>query len=143
MRKWMLLIFLAAFAATLVFSQTREVRGFVVPELDENNNLKSQISGAHARYEGDLVHISELKIESFEDGEVDMTISSPKCLYNRATKVAQSKSRVRIERENMVITGEDYIYASEGRVFEIKKDVKVVMVNAGRRGSLLKKEKEE
>lgn len=134
MRKRVVLTVLMALVATVVSSQVREVIGFRVPELDEENRLKSQVSGDKARFEGDgAVHISGLKIETFEDGRIDMTISSPECTYDRNTRIAQSKSRVRIDRENMVITGEDYVYDSGKRTFEIKKDVKVVLIDAGGR----------
>jgi len=144
MQKRLVLAVLTVLASTAVLSQVREITGFMVPELDKDNNLKSQVSGAKARYgDGDTVQISDLKIETFKDGDVDMTISSPECIYDRKTRIAQSESRVRIDRENMVITGEDYVYDSDKKTFEIKKDVKVVLIDAGRREPIAEEKKEQ
>jgi hypothetical protein len=118
-------------------AQMKEISGFKVPDYDEQNNLKSQLSGDKALIgAGDEIEIINVKIETFKADEVDLTITSPHCLYNRARKTVQSPSRIRIERDNMVITGEDYRYDSNGEVFEIRKDVKVVLTDVAGRNPL-------
>lgn len=119
-----------AVAATMVYAEMKEITGFNIPDYDEKNNLESQLSGAKARFlTDDRIEIDALKIESFDNGKVEMTVTSPHCIYHRDAKKAESESSIRIERENMVITGSDYEYNSGKELFKIQKDVKVVLAN--------------
>jgi len=118
------------FCAAAAISQVKEISGFNIPDYDEKKVLKSQLSGDKARFESDdRIIISNLKIESFSDEQVDMTVTAPHCIYDRDAKTASSDSRIRIERENLVITGRDFKYESENKVFTINKDVKVVLAS--------------
>lgn len=114
--------------ASVCVSQMREIIGFRVPEYDEENRLKSELSGDMARFVGeDEVHITNLKIETFKDDQVDTRATSPECIYYRSTRNVESESSIVLERENMVITGRDYFYDHVNNVFTIKRDAKVVI----------------
>ncbi|MFO8089857.1 MAG: LPS export ABC transporter periplasmic protein LptC [Desulfatiglandaceae bacterium] len=124
------LIGLTVFLAAFSFAEPREITGFEIPEYDEENNLESLLSGEKARF-GDTseVVIDGLKIETFKDEVVEMTVTAPHCIYNRQEKTVKSDSRIRIEREEMVITGKDFEYNAGKELFKINKDVKVVLAN--------------
>lgn len=144
MNKKLLIICYSTVLAGVALSQMREITGFKVPDYDEDNNLISQISGDKALFREDgQVELTNLKIETFEENTLETTITSPICVYDREKKTAQSQSKIRIERENMVITGENYLYDSERSNFEIRKDVKVVLINRGGRDPLEKERNDD
>ncbi|MBP7828491.1 MAG: LPS export ABC transporter periplasmic protein LptC [Kiritimatiellae bacterium] len=82
------------------------VSGFKVPDYDENNNLKSILYGDFARVRPDgIIEITNLKIEMYKEGAVEMTVTSPKCIYNQKDSTARSNEDVEILREGLRITG--------------------------------------
>lgn len=114
-------------------AQMREIIGFRVPEYDDQNILKSELSGDRALFVGeDEVHITNLVIETFRDDEVDTRATSPESIYYRTTRNVESDSTIVIERENITITGRDYFYNHDENRFEIRKDAKVVVRSGDR-----------
>jgi hypothetical protein len=104
-------------AASLVPSPTNSARGetdmatgyierFEVPDRDENGNLKWKLNGERAVIRPDgLMDIQNARAEFYTSNKVDMVFSSPTCLLDRANSHATTDDRVRIDRENMVLTG--------------------------------------
>ncbi len=123
---------LAVVLACVGIAQMREVIGFRVPEYDDQNVLKSELSGDRALFVGeDEVHITNLVIETFRDEKVDTRATSPESIYYRSTRNIESDSNIMIERENITITGRDYFYNHAENRFEIRKDAKVVVKSEG------------
>jgi hypothetical protein len=107
------------------------VSGFSVPTYDEEGNLTSKLFGDYAKILPDgLVEITGLRVEFYSGGETnrrtDMRVSSPKCFFHRGKGVAMSDSSVRIARDNMVVTGEGFVWDSKKEHLRIAKDAKVV-----------------
>jgi len=112
------------------FGGEQTVTGFRVPEYDENNNLKSQLFGDFAKVLPDgVIEITQLKIDFYQDGEVGMTVTAPKCIYHQKKGIAESDSDVRISRENMVVTGTGFRWSNKEENFQILNDAKVVLRN--------------
>src|SRR5512136_2849665 len=87
-----------------VLAQT--VTGFRVPEYDSENKLKSQLFGDFAKILPDgVIEITQLKIDFYSDGKINMTVTAPRCTYKQKEGMAESDSDVRITREDMVVTG--------------------------------------
>lgn len=103
---------------------------FSVPEYDADGNMASELLGDYADILPDgLVRIRNLRIDSYKDNQVDMSITSPECEYREKEKMASSDADVRIARENMVVTGSGFSWsAGEDRLI-IKSKVKVVLKN--------------
>lgn len=120
---------------------------FKVPEYDGDNLLKSLLFGEYAEVQPDgSVDITELKLEFYEGGtNVQMTVTAPRCTYDRRKGVARSESTVRIEGEQMTVTGEDFTFDVEKERFQIRQDARVEIRNARKRMDVSKKaeEKEE
>ncbi len=128
MRKRVVLTGVLLMVVAVSFSQVKELTGFEIPDYDKENNLKSILSGDSAVPKGeDEITISNLKINSYDAGEINMIMTAPHCIYNKKTRIAKSKSRIKIDRKDMVITGEDFEYDSKSKIFKINKDVKVVL----------------
>lgn len=117
-------------AAWFSLAQIDEITGFRVPEYDEDGNLKSQIYGDFAKIrDDDRIEITNLKIEMYNDDEIDILVTAPHCLYDQKSRRAHSESRVRIARDNTVITGEDFSWDMKEQRFVILKNAKVVLKN--------------
>ena len=123
------LLALAARAQTVDNAQT--VSGFRVPDYDDKGNLKSELFGDYAKVLPDgVIEITQLKIDVYNKGAVDMTITAPKCAYNQKEGAAKSDSDVRISRENMVVTGTGFTWTGQNERFEILSKAKVVLKGA-------------
>lgn len=117
-------------AAWFSLAQIDEIAGFRVPEYDENGNLKSQIYGDFAKIrDNDQIEITNLKIEMYRDGAIDILVTAPHCIYDQKSNRAHSESRVRIARDNTVITGEHFSWDMKEQHFVILKNAKVVLKN--------------
>jgi len=79
---------------------------FRVPEYDAKGRLVYQILGSSAKWlsNGDI-DVTNLRLEVYRDGEVDATVTTSQCLVNRAKGTATSEQAVRIERDDMIVTG--------------------------------------
>ncbi len=123
------LVALAARAQQKDPAQT--VSGFRVPEYDDEGHLKSELFGEFARVLPDgVIEISQLKIDVYNKGQVDMTVTAPQCAYNQKEGLAKSDSDVRIARENMVVTGVGFSWNGQNERFEILNKAKVVLKDA-------------
>ena len=124
-----------AFAVTAqVISEGDEVEegegltGFRVPEYDAEGNLQSLILGDYVRLLDDgMADITMLHAEQYKDNKVVMWVESPFCTMNEKSKKARSKKEIKIVREKLVVHGRGFSWDSEGQVFKIFNDAKVVL----------------
>lgn len=113
----------------------RIIRGFEIPELDDRMKLKSKLSGETAQYlSDDLVKITDLRFELYSDGKVETVITSPLCVYDRKSEKGNSKSSIRMVRENgkMILTGRGFSLNKKKGRFYIDKDVRMELRNINR-----------
>jgi hypothetical protein len=132
--RWIGLLPLAGILATALpvggqdLDEGQTLRDFRIPEYDESMQLKSQLFGELARImEDGTVRITNLKIEFYKEGKIEMTVTAPQCTYDRGKKAASSESTVRIARENMVVTGKGFSWSVDDEAFRIDSKVKVVL----------------
>ena len=131
MRKPLILLALAG-AVTALAQNVQVIQDFEIPlDVDPQTGAeKSRLKAAEATLvPGKPVKIKQLTIEYLDEGKVDLTVTSPSCDYDQVKKVAQSRDRVRIERENAVVTGTGFKYDSGKEQFFIYDDVKLVIKN--------------
>lgn len=104
------------------------VKGFRLPEYDENGKLKQQLYGETATFLQDgIIQLTGLKIEVFRKGEVTARIYSPECAYDQKRKRAASKDHIRIVTEKAVLTGDGFAWNGENEQFQIFKNAKVTL----------------
>jgi len=134
-RNWIALVFLAgacagSFGQAVPKDTAQTVAGFRVPDYDENNQLKSMLFGDFARVLPDgIIEITNLKIDFFTEGRVHMTVTSPRCIYNQKDNTARSDAEVRIERDNLLITGTGFWWGAKQERFEIFRQSRVELKN--------------
>lgn len=106
----------------------QEVKGFRLPEYDEDGKLKQQLYGETATFLRDgIIQLTGLKIEIFRDGDVTARVFSPECAYDPNRKRAASKAHIRIVTEKAVLTGDGFAWNGENEQFQIFKNAKVVL----------------
>ena len=113
-------------AATSV--QPQAVKGFRLPEYDEDGKLKQQLYGETATFLQDgIIQLTGLKIEIFRKGEITARVLSPECAYDPNRKRAASKGPIRIVTEKAVLTGEGFAWNGESQQFQIFQKAKVIL----------------
>lgn len=121
-------------ASDFHLGQNTEMRGFRVPDFDDEGKLTSEILGEFARVRNQKIDITGLNIEFYsyvdDQRKVDMTVTAPRCDFDQKRGTAQSDSDVRIERENMVVTGIGFEFDSTKRRFRIFNQARVEATGA-------------
>lgn len=113
-------------AQVLATGSVQTVAGFRVPDYDEQNNLKSVLFGDFARILPDgIIEIANLKIDFYREGATNMTVTSPKCIYNQKDNTARSDAGVEIRRESLRITGTGFWWSAKQERFEIFQKARV------------------
>jgi len=121
-------------AAWMAWAQAPEflsVAGVRIPSYNDKGQLVSQLFGDLAKSLPDgNVEITGLKVEFYEGTQVNMRVTAPVCIFNRAQNTAQSDGPVRITRDKMVVTGTGFEFNNKDERFVIHKDAKVVLMGA-------------
>ena len=121
-----ILLGLAAGAVAQLEGQT--VKGFRLPEYDENGKLKQQLYGTTATFLQDgIIQLTGLKIEIFRKGEVTARIYSSLCAYDPKRKRAASKQHIRVVTEKAVLTGDGFAWNGETEQVQIFQNAKVTL----------------
>ncbi|MGO9243336.1 MAG: HAD hydrolase family protein [Verrucomicrobiia bacterium] len=106
------------------------IEKFEVPQRDEDGNLKWKLLGERAVIRPDgLMDIQNARAEFYTSNKVDMVFSSPTCLLDRANNHATTADPVRIDRENMVLTGIGGEWDGNTSSMVIRSNVCVIITN--------------
>jgi 3-deoxy-D-manno-octulosonate 8-phosphate phosphatase (KDO 8-P phosphatase) len=109
---------------------TGYIEKFEVPQRDDNGNLKWKLIGERAVIRPDgLMDIQNARAEFYTSNKVDMVFSSPTCLLDRMNSHATTDDPVRIDRENMVVTGIGGEWDGSNSSMVIRSNVVVVISN--------------
>ena len=117
-------------------SEAGSVKGFMVPDYDETGKLRWKLFGDTARVllTGGKVEVHVMKIEVYRGNDVDMTMRSPVCFFDRSAKLAISDDNIEIVATNMVVTGKGFEWSAGDNSVRIRNDVAVTLLN--RKGSV-------
>lgn len=104
------------------------IRDFSLPEYNEKMELVSKIEGDSARsLGGDKFDITNLRFEMYRNGKVDARVTSPSCTFHKRKNSGWSTGSIRIIRDDLVVTGEDYVFDGRKEQIRIQKNAKVVI----------------
>lgn len=104
------------------------IRNFSLPEYNEKMELVSRIEGDAAKaVQDDTFEITNLRFEMYRSGKVNARVTSPFCTFNKRKNRGWSKSSIRITRDDLVVTGEDYEFNGKKEQIRIRKNAKVVL----------------
>ncbi len=106
---------------------------FQVPQYDTNGVMTGMLRGNDANiYPDRMAEISGVRMDIFRNtltGRVaDVRVTSPKCFYHADKGYAVSEETIRIARDNMIITGSNYVINSKDQRMQINHDAKVVLL---------------
>ena len=127
-----LALYLACVCSTSGATDGVAVRGKKVwlPSVDDNGVLKSQVFGSSAVLRRNQhVEVENLQADIFDGGTTDITITAATCLYKPKPRQVTSEAEVRLERENVLITGRGFRWQEAHGCVEIFNDVTVVIQN--------------
>ncbi len=104
------------------------VKGFSVPQHNEAGELISKIAGTQANtVSPNRAIIKELVMEFYNKGEVTMKVTSPKCDYWFLQSRLNTRDGVTIERDNMIITAQNFQWEEKSKKGVLQKNVSVVL----------------
>jgi hypothetical protein len=125
--------FAAAWIAGAQFQAGQTMSKFRVPDYDDAGELKSLVLGEEATALTEtLIRINGLRLELYRQGVLETRVTSPVCVFDRASNSASSTSSVRIARGNLVITGEQYTWETQTQRFVIERNARVVIQGKGK-----------
>jgi hypothetical protein len=104
------------------------VKGFSVPQHNDSGELVSKIGGTQAdTVSPNRAVIKELVMEFYNKGTVTMKITSPKCDYWFLQSRLNTRDGVTIERDNMVITAQNFQWEEKEKKGVLQKNVSVTL----------------
>jgi len=111
---------------------TGYIEKFEVPERDDAGNIKWKLSGDRATFRPDgLMNIINARAEFYTSNQVDMVFTSPVCLLDRVNNRAATDAPVRIERENMIVTGIGGDWDGSKSSLIVRSNVQVILKSGG------------
>lgn len=93
-----------------------------------HTQMKLQVTGSEARFEADKkVRLTQMKLQTFrEDGQRDIVIEAPDCLYDPARRVASSPGQLKVQTgdERFSVEGQGFLWRQEDSNLVISNDVR-------------------
>jgi len=115
------------------------IEGFNVPFYDEDNVRQANLYCGYAKLlDNELVDVTNIRIDVYDEGKVIMTIYAPQCFasidqaVNEKMLKVHSEGDVLIEMEQMSIVGKGFRFSSEQNKFEILSDSRVLIRESAR-----------
>lgn len=123
-----------AFANGATNAPTNNATGYIekfeVPERDENGNLKWKLNGDKAQIRPDgLMNVINARAEFYTSNRLAVVFTSPTCLLDRFNNRATTDDPVRIEREDVVVTGIGGDWDGTTSSLSIHSNVHVIIIN--------------
>jgi hypothetical protein len=105
-----------------------ELEGFRIPDYNEDGTMKSQLFGGRAvLMDDEKVEITDLKIEFYDVGKSNVVVTAPHCSHDRQSRDAESAGPVKIDMQELTITGQGFTCSGTEYRFTILNNAKVVL----------------
>ena len=106
--------------------------GFSTRERRPDGSLKWQVNGRRAVVHGNDADIEDLELTLCpEEGGEQLRLTSPKCLFNRVTKVCRSSAPIHVKSPSLEVRGVGYDIMAEEQKLHIRSNVRMVIRKAG------------
>jgi hypothetical protein len=105
------------------------ISGFSIPEVDENGDMKWRVMGESARLKptGGPIDITKVRLEMYKNARVDMVLTSPRCLFDREKREAETDAPVEITGRSLVITGDGFFWSGTNNLLVIRNNARVIV----------------
>lgn len=137
-RKWAGMILLPGLLlAAVCFGQGRlpdagigpvTIENLRLPDYGEDGRLRSVMFGERAVKDGQVVRITQARVELYEEGRLHTTMWAAACAYDMETGILTSDTAVRLTRAGLVVTGEGLHWKNGETVVTILRNVRVATV---------------
>ena len=119
---------LAGFARAEPLAASGYIEKFEVPQRDANGNLQWKLAGDRATFRADgLMDIRNARAEFFASNKVSFVFTTPVCVLDRANRRAATDAPVRLERENMTLTGIGGEWSGSNTTILIRHNVQMII----------------
>lgn len=130
MARYALIFFLLASMAAAQQSKVHRLSDVRWPDYDENGKLVSELLGKSAVIREDgLIDITDLTMLLYQDGVLHTRITTPQCVFNKDQMTARSDHDIKLEREEIMLSGKGFSWNAKTGRLEIYDNAKVVFVN--------------
>lgn len=104
------------------------IEKFEVPQRDGNGNLQWKLAGDRATFRPDgLMDIRDARAEFYASNKVSFVFTTPVCVLDRANRRAATDAPIRLERENMTLTGRGGEWNGSNTTILIRHDVQMII----------------
>ena len=122
---------LASFAQAEPPAASGYIEKFEVPQRDANGNLQWKLAGDRATFRADgLMDIRNARAEFFASNKVSFVFTTPLCVLDRANRRAATDAPVRLERENMTLTGVGGEWSGSNTTLFIRHNVQMIITGS-------------
>ena len=107
---------------------TGYIEKFEVPQRDTAGNLQWKLSGDRATFRADgLMDILNARAEFYSSNKVSLVFTTPVCVLDRAHSRAATDAPVRLERENMTMTGIGGEWSGSNSTILVRHNVQMII----------------
>jgi len=107
------------------------IQGFRLPEYDDEGRLERQATGETARFLQDgLLEVTGLELSLYEEGELALVATSPRCVYDQGKQRAASREPLRVVTDTAILTGDGFAWNGEAEQFQIFDHARLVIDTA-------------
>jgi hypothetical protein len=107
----------------------KKVKGFTYPEYDAEGELLWQLRGDAQFETNDRAQMRNVRLETFEKGKLKFVFITPACLFDRATKNAESEEKIEVQSQHINIEGEGFVWTGEEGKMIVRRNVRVTFTN--------------
>ena len=110
---------------------TGYIEKFEVPQRDANGNLQWKLSGDRATFRPDgLMDLLNARAEFYASNKVSLVFTTPVCVLDRAHSRAATDAPVRLERENMTLTGLGGEWSGSNTTIFVRRNVQMIITGS-------------
>lgn len=105
-----------------------EIQKVRFPDYNPDGSIKSEMFGDKALVEGNIIMISNLRVEMYEQGRLVTSFWAETCRYDKAAGTMESDSPVRVIRSGLIITGDGMDLKKSESVVVLRRNVRVLTI---------------
>lgn len=114
-------------------SEGESIKGFRVPDYNEDGSLKSILYGSTAvkNNKTQIWNMTGVKIEMFSSNKVSAVVSSPACDFEMRKGIATSEKPIVILHDRLQVQGTGYTWDQKKENFKINSQARVMIRRDG------------
>lgn len=103
------------------------LQNFKTRGTDEAGGNAWELLGARAVIEGELAQLEEVTVNFFVNKGETVVVTSPRCTFNRVTKIGSSDAAIHVWHRQATIDGKGYDIITDEHRLHIRNEVKMII----------------